>query len=960
MRPIPLRPLIRHFTLLAACMAMVAFTGASVVATAWAQSEGVTLVSHFDVGTTYNDIWGYTAPDGTELAILGTVTGTYFVDVTDPENPEEVGYVGGNSSTWRDMKTYGHYAYSVNESGGGLQIIDLADPKNPTLVNSRIAQFETAHNIFVDEGAGTLWAVGANGPAGRNAYVYALEPDPSSPELITSWGDSYLHDIFVRDGLAFGAAIYAGELWILDVSDLPNIRVLSQIATPGHFAHNTWLTDDGDYCLTTDENSGGHVAIYDVRDPARPRLVSHWTNPESPTSIVHNAFVHGKHAYVSWYTTGVQILDLTDPSAPTRAGYYDTYPGTGTTFDGAWGVYPYSRHGYVYVSDISSGLYVLRFDGARALVSGQVLDGFGTPVEGVDVRALGTSEHAITGVDGTFGLRLLPGDYEIEYSRFGWGTVVRSVEVEQTDLAVGEVVLDQSPLGDVDGTVRDVRGVGLPDVSVRMLGTPFETRTDENGAFAFQSVPEGNRVLQAEALGIYGEPTEVRVTGSTDVQIDLVVFLSATVTDFESDVTGWTVGTAEDDATAGIWELAVLDDAVDSPAQPTADHTENGTHAFVTERGEPGSEARDHDVDGGSTTLESPVWDVSDLPHPVVSFQLWYVNATDLVPDDEFVVSASPDGGANWTEVWRTPDGAQEWRRVELVLPEPFSGTSQLQLRFVASDIGMGSLVEAAIDDLEIYGAEGRILGAVAPAGEGEEFDGTVSLVGAGVEVPLGSDGRFELIVPAGDATIAVDAFGYATATRAVTVATRTTIRETFELARLPHREVTGRVLSEDGSTPLVGAVVACVGTPLRTVTDDDGEYRLDVPVGEYMVHVTAQDFEQTEQSLVVSEEQESVVLDLSVRPAFVTGADRAAPNPFFDETVFRFRVARATDVRLELFDVSGRRVRTLFDGPATVGEHEVPWDGRRDSGELLPAGIYFQRFAADGREMRARVIRLR
>ena len=203
MRPIPLRPLIRHFTLLAACMAMVAFTGASVVATAWAQSEGVTLVSHFDVGTTYNDIWGYTAPDGTELAILGTVTGTYFVDVTDPENPEEVGYVGGNSSTWRDMKTYGHYAYSVNESGGGLQIIDLADPKNPTLVNSRIAQFETAHNIFVDEGAGTLWAVGANGPAGRNAYVYALEPDPSSPELITSWGDSYLHDIFVRETLAF-------------------------------------------------------------------------------------------------------------------------------------------------------------------------------------------------------------------------------------------------------------------------------------------------------------------------------------------------------------------------------------------------------------------------------------------------------------------------------------------------------------------------------------------------------------------------------------------------------------------------------------------------------------------------------------------------------------------------------------------------------------------------------------
>ncbi|MEZ4650290.1 MAG: choice-of-anchor B family protein, partial [Candidatus Eisenbacteria bacterium] len=813
------------------------------VGTALAQSEGVTLVSHYDMGNTYNDVWGYSAPDGTELAILGTVDGTYFVDVTDPTSPEQVGYVPGSSSTWRDMKTYGHYAYSVNETGGGIQVIDLADPRQPTLVNSRTAQFDTAHNIFIDEGAGTLWAVGANGGAGTNVFVYDLTADPSSPGLITSWGDAYLHDIFVRDGLAFGAAIYAGQLWILDVSALPDIRLLSQIATPGHFTHNTWLTEDGNYCLTTDEKSGGHIGVYDVSDPSAPRLVAEWTNPEYPTSIIHNAFVHGRFAYISWYTTGVQILDLANPSAPTRAGYYDTYPGTQSGFDGAWGVYPYARHGYVYVSDISTGLYVLRFDGARALVAGVVRDAFGAPVEDVAVRALGTSERTVTDAEGAFELRLLPGDYEIEFERFGWGRVERTIEVDQNEIVLDDVVLDQSPLGEVAGTVRDVNGQGIEGVRVWVVDTPFETRTDGNGKFAFDAVPEGNRVIEAEALGVYGEPTDVHVVGSGQAEVELVVFRSVFATDFEDVASGWTVGLPEDDATSGLWELAALDGAVDSAAQPTADHSADGTRAFVTEMGAPGSEARDHDVDNGSTTLVSPVFDVSGLASPVVSFELWYVNAIDLVPDDSFVVLATADGGTNWSEVFRTAEGAQEWRREEVVLPGAFAGASQLQLRFVASDLGEGSLVEAAIDDFEIYSAEGRIVGVAVPTESGQVTNGSVTLVGRGLEVPLGPDGGFELVAPAGEATVEVAAFGYETATRVVNVETRTTARESFSLVRSPHRTVMGRVLADDGTTPLAGAVLEFVGTPLRTTTGDDGAFELDVPLGEYMIHVTATDY---------------------------------------------------------------------------------------------------------------------
>ena len=91
---------------------------------AFAQGEiNLTLLSNFDpypsIG--YNDCWGYTAPDGKEYAFLGVLNGTSVVNISDPLNPVEVGFVPSNTSTWKDIKTYDHYAYVViDASGNGL------------------------------------------------------------------------------------------------------------------------------------------------------------------------------------------------------------------------------------------------------------------------------------------------------------------------------------------------------------------------------------------------------------------------------------------------------------------------------------------------------------------------------------------------------------------------------------------------------------------------------------------------------------------------------------------------------------------------------------------------------------------------------------------------------------------------------------------------------------------------
>ncbi|MBN2586666.1 MAG: endonuclease [Candidatus Fermentibacteraceae bacterium] len=76
----------------------------------------------------------------------------------------------------------------------------------------------------------------------------------------------------------------------------------------------------------------------------------------------------------------------------------------------------------------------------------------------------------------------------------------------------------------------------------------------------------------------------------------------------------------------------------------------------------------------------------------------------------------------------------------------------------------------------------------------------------------------------------------------------------------------------------------------------------------------------------------------------------RNAPNPFHEWTGIGFTLCRRSIVRLEVFDVSGRLVRTVInDIRLEEGYHSCRWDGSTDSGESAPGGIYFSRLSCDG-----------
>jgi hypothetical protein len=72
-----------------------------------------------------------------------------------------------------------------------------------------------------------------------------------------------------------------------------------------------------------------------------------------------------------------------------------------------------------------------------------------------------------------------------------------------------------------------------------------------------------------------------------------------------------------------------------------------------------------------------------------------------------------------------------------------------------------------------------------------------------------------------------------------------------------------------------------------------------------------------------------------------------AAPSPFSWETRISYSLARTGKTELIVYDVSGRKVRTLMDGEVNPGASWVKWDGRDDLGRAVPSGVYFYRLQA-------------
>ena len=143
-------------------------------------SYNMQLLSYLPFEQDCSDITGF-YQDGREFAVIGLQNAASFVDVTDSDNPFEVGRISGSTSIWRDLKYWDRHVYIGTEAEDGIKIVSVDNLDNPTLVNT-ITDVDNSHNIHIDED-GYLYIVGADV---NDIWIYDLAY-PAYPVLVGTW-----------------------------------------------------------------------------------------------------------------------------------------------------------------------------------------------------------------------------------------------------------------------------------------------------------------------------------------------------------------------------------------------------------------------------------------------------------------------------------------------------------------------------------------------------------------------------------------------------------------------------------------------------------------------------------------------------------------------------------------------------------------------------------------------------
>ena len=335
-------------------------------------------------GGEMNDIWGWTDPlDGKEYVLLGRTNGTAFIDISNPTSPVYLGNLNTNtvSSLWRDVKVYGNYAFIVSEAGGhGMQVFDLTKLRNVTnppvnfSADAVYTGFGNAHNIVINEATARAYGVGTNTASG-GLHIVDIS-NPLNPTILGTFSqDGYTHDAQVvtyigpdaqYQGKEIAFACNENTITIVDVDDPTDATLISTEGYSGSaYTHQGWLTEDHKYFVVGDEldeqQSGVNTRTYffNVEDLNNPFLAGTYTATTS--AIDHNLYIKDGVAYQSNYRAGLRLLDVSNAPNASEIGFFDLYPSSDAAqFNGTWSNYPYFASGIVAVSHIEEGLFLLK------------------------------------------------------------------------------------------------------------------------------------------------------------------------------------------------------------------------------------------------------------------------------------------------------------------------------------------------------------------------------------------------------------------------------------------------------------------------------------------------------------------------------------------------------------------------------------------------------------------------
>ena len=370
-----------------------------------------------------NDSWGWTdSTTGKEYALMGLDNGTGIIDISIPTAPLYLGKIptATEPSSWRDLKVYNDHVFIVSEAEGhGMQVFDLKqlrglDSKKNFTADHIYTGYGQAHNIAINTETGYAYTAGS-GVAGNGRPGFGIHAlnivDPLSPVLELQLSDfGYTHDAQIinykgPDSDYFDKEIYVGsnetKVVFVDVTDKTDPQLISEFFYDDEYTHQAWLTEDHSYALLGDEldeldkstqpwslktNVQTRTIVIDIRDLDNPTL--HFNYLSDTEAIDHNGYVLGSNYYLASYTSGMRVIDIIniEQKSFSEVGFFDTHadnhdhnlikttsnvwsdPGDHDgkkgqeieAFNGAWNVYPFFKSENIIISDINSGLFIVK------------------------------------------------------------------------------------------------------------------------------------------------------------------------------------------------------------------------------------------------------------------------------------------------------------------------------------------------------------------------------------------------------------------------------------------------------------------------------------------------------------------------------------------------------------------------------------------------------------------------
>lgn len=274
----------------------------------------------------------------------------------------------------------------------------------------------------------------------------------------------------------------------------------------------------------------------------------------------------------------------------------------------------------------------------------------------------------------------------------------------------------------ISGKIQEMNSFGfyLDSMLVVYSNDNFKTTntiicpTDKQGNFT-NAIPAFNKpsVVKYYFKAFFRnmtEPLTFYSNTSNEPYKYMVDYMRKEFDQFETDK-GWGVGVATDKATQAVWERSapVQGGSYMSAYMPSADFTDNGTICYVTGKNISSQNATNYT--NGTTSLVSPNYDITNLPNPVLKFQLWLNGVSwveGLTFNPKIIVYASTNDGVNWKSCGIYKEQKAQWQTMFIPISDYItnSATNTIKFKFLFDPNyreGYYTFAKAYIDEVQVW-----------------------------------------------------------------------------------------------------------------------------------------------------------------------------------------------------------------------------------------------------------------